>query len=307
MPRDGSGRYIIPPSSWYPPQTGNDATPDDFKALIDDLAGALSQSMSADGQTPMSVHWNFQGYRISGVGEPRSGSDAINRDFISKGDSIPLSAVIQLPRGGSMFRIVGSGTIEGISSSFEGRQVWLTFDSGVTLKDSQTFIMPEGKDVEIGSSTTALFAEVESGVWKVMVPRMGTAASRDVGTGPGNVMEVGTGGLAVDSPQSTNDVNSATKNGFYKVDANAAGAPETSLGALIVYGQKPTSTTQGSGYLSQLFSTSASRTEYVRRATRVDATGTPDWGSWKPVHVGNVTVSDDPPSGGVDGDIWIEI
>lgn len=307
MPRDGSGRYIIPPSSWYQPQTGNDATPDDFKALVDDIAAAITQSMSADGQTPIQGHWNFRGYRIGGLGDPRAGGDAISRDFMGKGDDVPISTIIQLPRSGSMFRIVGTGTVEGISSSFEGRQVWLTFDSGVTLKDGQSFLMPEGVDLVTTVTTTMLFSEVDSGVWKVLMPRVGTASSRDVGTSPGNVMEVGAGGLATDTPPSINDLNRATKNGFYHVQEQSAGAPETGEGALCVFGKRPDRSNQTSGHLTQILSIDGTRKEYLRRATRADAVGDPVWSDWRPIHVGAITISDSPPSGGVDGDIWIEV
>jgi hypothetical protein len=52
MPRNGSGTYAAPGSSWNPGVDGQSAATADWNALLADLAQALSLSIAADGETP---------------------------------------------------------------------------------------------------------------------------------------------------------------------------------------------------------------------------------------------------------------
>ena len=53
MPRNGAGTYNPPASTWNPGVNGVTATTADFNALLTDLSSAVTQSVSSDGQTPM--------------------------------------------------------------------------------------------------------------------------------------------------------------------------------------------------------------------------------------------------------------
>lgn len=188
MARDGNGRYVIPQSSWYPPINGVDASPDDFKNLIEDIASALTQSLSSDGQTAIQNNLNMNGYRMTNVGAPQTNGDAISRAFLSKGNDVPRSTNLILPSQGSFFNVTGTGTIEAISASFAGRQVWLRFGSGVTLIDSDNLYLIGGKNWETNDGDMGLFIELEPGVWACSSKnRMGTAAELDVGTKPNQI------------------------------------------------------------------------------------------------------------------------
>jgi hypothetical protein len=52
MPRNGSGTYAAPGSSWNPGVDGQSATTADWNALLADIAQAQSLSLCSDGQTP---------------------------------------------------------------------------------------------------------------------------------------------------------------------------------------------------------------------------------------------------------------
>jgi hypothetical protein len=52
MPRNGSGTYAAPGSSWNPGIDGQSATTADWNALLADLAQALTLSTASDGETP---------------------------------------------------------------------------------------------------------------------------------------------------------------------------------------------------------------------------------------------------------------
>lgn len=52
MPRNGSGSYAAPSSTWSPAIDGQSAATADWNALLQDVSQALSQSIAADGETP---------------------------------------------------------------------------------------------------------------------------------------------------------------------------------------------------------------------------------------------------------------
>jgi hypothetical protein len=64
MPRNGSGGYDLPTNSWNPAVNGASATSTDYQALINDVETAIQQSVSADGQTPITGDFNFGGYEL---------------------------------------------------------------------------------------------------------------------------------------------------------------------------------------------------------------------------------------------------
>lgn len=52
MPRNGSGSYAAPGSSWNPAIDGQPASAYDWTQLLGDLSQALSLSIASDGETP---------------------------------------------------------------------------------------------------------------------------------------------------------------------------------------------------------------------------------------------------------------
>lgn len=76
MPRDGSGNYIPPSSSWSPAQNGSAATPDDWNQLLTDIATALTQSMSRDGQAPMTGELQMGNNKLTDVAKGTNPTDA---------------------------------------------------------------------------------------------------------------------------------------------------------------------------------------------------------------------------------------
>jgi hypothetical protein len=67
MARNGSGTYNLLTNSWNPATNGNSATAVDWQNLINDIAAALTQSLSADGQTPVTGPINFGNNNITNV------------------------------------------------------------------------------------------------------------------------------------------------------------------------------------------------------------------------------------------------
>jgi hypothetical protein len=75
MPRNGSGTYAAPGSSWNPGIDGQPAQTSDWNALLADMAQALSLSIASDGETPTTALVPFA-YGI-GVAPGSIGSPAI--------------------------------------------------------------------------------------------------------------------------------------------------------------------------------------------------------------------------------------
>lgn len=78
MSRDGNGVYSLPVNSWNPALDGNAATPSDYQDLIDDVAAAITQSVSSDGQTPMVGDLNMDGNKIENLANGTANTDAVN-------------------------------------------------------------------------------------------------------------------------------------------------------------------------------------------------------------------------------------
>lgn len=76
MPRNGTGQYIAPASSWNPGVNGVTAQTADFNALLDDLEAGLSQSVSADGQTPLTGNLPMGNNKITGLANGTATTDA---------------------------------------------------------------------------------------------------------------------------------------------------------------------------------------------------------------------------------------
>jgi hypothetical protein len=84
MPRNGSGVYTLPASSSFNPAvTGQSATAPDWNALAADLAAAMSQSVSSDGQTTITGNMPFAGFRATGLGNPVNAQDAVTQAFLA--------------------------------------------------------------------------------------------------------------------------------------------------------------------------------------------------------------------------------
>jgi hypothetical protein len=77
MARNGTGQFTLVTNSWNPAINGVSATAADWQTLITDVANSITQSTSADGQTPITGVWNYGGYRISNAGAGTNAGDVM--------------------------------------------------------------------------------------------------------------------------------------------------------------------------------------------------------------------------------------
>lgn len=79
MPRNGSGTYSLPGSSWNPAVDGTIIDSSDWNTQVAaDLSGALTQSVSKDGQTPWTGNMQAGNNKITGLANGTSATDAVN-------------------------------------------------------------------------------------------------------------------------------------------------------------------------------------------------------------------------------------
>ena len=80
MSRNGSGTYTLPAGN--PVVTGTTITSSWANATLSNIADALTQSVSADGQTPITGAINMTGHLINNVTDPTSAQDAATKAYV---------------------------------------------------------------------------------------------------------------------------------------------------------------------------------------------------------------------------------
>jgi len=96
MSRNGSGTYNLPTGN--PVTTGTAITSNWGNTTMSDIATALTGSIAADGQTPVTGNLQMGNNKITGMAEPTSSQDATTKSYVDAG----LAALITVPSG-SMF------------------------------------------------------------------------------------------------------------------------------------------------------------------------------------------------------------
>lgn len=92
MARDGSGNYSLPVNSWNPATNGSPATAADWQSIINDVATAITQSVSKDGQTPMTGNLAMGGNKVTGLAAGTATTDAVTKDQLNTLDSTGVTA-----------------------------------------------------------------------------------------------------------------------------------------------------------------------------------------------------------------------
>ncbi|MDS1142385.1 hypothetical protein RE432_18280 [Pusillimonas sp. SM2304] len=166
MPRNGSGGYLPPQNSWNPAINGAQALPNDWMAILNDIAATLQASTAADGQTPITGVWNFGNNRISNVGAPTGQGNALRWEQLIKGPDIESAGTISIPVEGQLFDVTGTTTITTINDTYPGRVAMLRFGDELQLNNSANLQLPDGADIETLAGDIGIFVNVDTGVWR---------------------------------------------------------------------------------------------------------------------------------------------
>lgn len=77
MPRNGMGTYTLPSNSWNPAVTGSVIESSASNATMNDLASALTQSLSKDGQTVVTGNIQMGSNKLTGLADGAASTDSI--------------------------------------------------------------------------------------------------------------------------------------------------------------------------------------------------------------------------------------
>ncbi len=168
MPRNGTGGYNLPNNSWNPAINGAAATAADWQSLINDVATAIQNSVSSDGQTPMTGTLNMGGFVVGNLGAPSGAGQSLRWEQLTKGADIPSAAALPVPVEGSVFSVTGSTTITSIPDVYPGRIVYLIFPAGITITNSSGLILPGGVNVVTKANDVIAFMNESPGVWRAI-------------------------------------------------------------------------------------------------------------------------------------------
>lgn len=150
MARNGSGDYTPPNSSWSPAINGTLATAGDFTALLNDISAALTQSVSRDGQSPMTGPLNMGNNKISGVTAGTGTGEALAfQQLFAQGTMQDLASAATTDIGlqnTNFLRITGNTTITSFGTNYRGPR-FLVFAGAVTLTNSATLVLPGNANI----------------------------------------------------------------------------------------------------------------------------------------------------------------
>lgn len=243
--RNGSGTYVIPASSWNPAINGNQATATDWNTLIQDLANALTQSVAADGQTPMTGPLNMDGNRIMNLGAPTGQGHALRYQQLAQGGDLSSASDVAIPNEGAYFVVTGTSTIDTFSGSYPGRRVTLRFDDEVELRASIQMLLPGDVDYLTEPGEVLEFLHVSPGIWQLLSSGGGAGIG-----GPGRQMVItSTGNITLPASRIWVTACGAGGNG----GANGgSGTPGAGGGGGAVFIRREFTVTRGSSVLATM-------------------------------------------------------
>jgi hypothetical protein len=160
MARNGSGTYNLLTNSWNPATNGVSATAVDWQNLINDVAAALTQSLSADGQTPMTGNLNAGNNKITGLAAGSGTGDSLRwEQLFSQGQPVNLASAATTDIGAQntvLLNITGTTTITSFGTNYNGPR-YLRFDGVLTLThNATTLILPGGANITTAAGDSAI-------------------------------------------------------------------------------------------------------------------------------------------------------
>lgn len=160
MARNGSGTYNLLTNSWNPATNGVSATAVDWQNLINDVAAALTQSLSADGQTPITGNLNAGNNKITGLAAGSTTGDSLRwEQLFSQGQPANLASAATTDIGAQntvLLNITGTTTITSFGTNYNGPR-YLRFDGVLTLThNATTLILPGGANITTAAGDSAI-------------------------------------------------------------------------------------------------------------------------------------------------------
>lgn len=165
MPRNGAGTYTAPPSTWNPGVNGVTATTADYNAQLTDLSAAITQSVSKDGQTPMTGNLPMGNNKVTGLANGTATTDAAAFGQLP-GYGCPQTSVELVYASTTTVFLRGNGGgylwINGVNYSI-GAGIIKTLPTLTTLTVYNVYAFWTGSAIDLEFSTTA-FVSTSNGI-----------------------------------------------------------------------------------------------------------------------------------------------
>lgn len=170
MARNGSGGYSLPVNTWNPATTGVSATVTDWQALINDIATAMQQSVSSDGQTAMTGNLAMGNNKLTGLSAGTATGHSLRwEQLFSQGTIANLASATTTDIGAqntSFLNITGTTTITGFGTTYNGPR-YLVFAGILTLTHSATLVCPGAANITTAANDAAIAIPI-SGGWQIV-------------------------------------------------------------------------------------------------------------------------------------------
>jgi hypothetical protein len=168
MPRNGSGTYTRPQADYVP---GTTILATSVNSDLNDMAQALTASLARDGQTTPTANIPLGGFRITGLGNATSATDAATLGQVDGRAEIDLASAGTTDIGAQAsnnVRITGTTTITSFGTAANGVTRQLRFAAALTLTYNATsLILPGGANITTAAGDTATAVSLGSGNWVV--------------------------------------------------------------------------------------------------------------------------------------------
>jgi hypothetical protein len=170
MPRNGSGGFSLVSNSFNPAVNGVSATAADWQSLINDVAAAVQQSISADGQTPITGNLQMGGNKLTGLAAGSGTGQSLRYDqLFSQGALTDIASAATVDIGAQLtnfLRVTGTTGITSFGTNYNGPR-FLIFAGAVLLTHSATLVLPGAANITTAAND-ALIAIPISGGWQVV-------------------------------------------------------------------------------------------------------------------------------------------
>jgi len=170
MPRNGSGGYTAPSNSFNSAINGVAATATDWNATLTDLAAAIQQSISADGQTPITGNLQMGGNKLTNLAAGSGTGQSLRfEQLFSQGTLTDIASAATLDIGAQLtnfLRVTGTTGVTSFGTNYNGPR-FLIFAGAVLLTHSATLVLPTAANITTAAND-ALIAIPISGGWQVV-------------------------------------------------------------------------------------------------------------------------------------------
>lgn len=168
--RNGSGGYSLPSNSWNPALNGAPATAADWQALINDVAAAIQQSISADGQTTITGNLQMGGNKLTNLAAGSATGQSVRFEQLFGQGALTDIASASITDIGqpltNFLRVTGTTGITSFGTNYNGPK-FLIFSGVVTLTNSATLVLPSGGDITTAAGDSMIVIPLAAG-WQVV-------------------------------------------------------------------------------------------------------------------------------------------